>query len=99
MYAAQSWARQRRVITRLECGALRDLGMRVESLDRVADLAVQNPYPNSRPLDRAALRAMLQRAYEGEPPLWSTRQCSFHFWSFVESTVIFQAIAKFNLPQ
>jgi len=49
--------------------ALRDLGMRAESLDRVADLAVQNPYPNPRPLNRAALRAMLQRAYDGEPPL------------------------------
>jgi len=49
--------------------ALQELGMPAESLDRVADLAVQNPYPNPRPLDRAALRAMLQRAYEGEPPL------------------------------
>ena len=49
--------------------ALQELGMPAESLDRVADLAVQNPYPNPRPLDRAALRAMLQRAYDGEPPL------------------------------
>lgn len=49
--------------------ALKDFGLPVESLDRVADLAVQNPYPNPRPLDRAALRAMLQRAYEGAPPL------------------------------
>ena len=49
--------------------ALKELGMPAESLDRVADLAVQNPYPNPRPLDRAALRAMLQRAYDGEPPL------------------------------
>jgi maleylacetate reductase len=54
-----------------ECGAplaLKDLGMPAASLDRVADLAVQNPYPNPRPLDRAALRAMLQRAYEGAAP-------------------------------
>jgi len=49
--------------------ALKELGLPVASLDRVADLAVQNPYPNPRPLDRAALRAMLQRAYEGAPPL------------------------------
>ena len=49
--------------------ALKELGLPAESLDRVADLAVQNPYPNPRPLDRAALRAMLQRAYEGAPPL------------------------------
>lgn len=49
--------------------ALKDFGLQTEALDRVADLAVQNPYPNPRALDRAALRAMLQRAYEGEPPL------------------------------
>jgi maleylacetate reductase len=49
--------------------ALKELGLPLESLDRVADLAVQNPYPNPRPLDRAALRAMLQLAYEGAPPL------------------------------
>ena len=48
---------------------LKELGLPAASLDRVADLAVQNPYPNPRPLDRAALRAMLQLAYEGAPPL------------------------------
>lgn len=48
--------------------ALRDLGMPEPGLDRVAELAVQAPYPNPRPLDRAALRALLQRAYEGAPP-------------------------------
>ena len=30
--------------------------------------AVQNQYPNPRPLERAALRALLQRAFDGEPP-------------------------------
>ena len=39
-----------------------------EGLDRAADLAAQTPYPNPRPLDRAALRALLQRAWEGAPP-------------------------------
>ena len=48
--------------------SLQAIGMSAEGLDRVADLAVQNPYPNPRPLERAALRAMLQRAYDGEPP-------------------------------
>jgi maleylacetate reductase len=48
--------------------ALKDLGMAAASLERVADLAVQNPYPNPRPLDRAALRDMLQRAYDGGSP-------------------------------
>ncbi len=48
--------------------ALRDIGMPEAGLDRVAELAVQTPYPNPRPLERAALRALLQRAYEGTPP-------------------------------
>ena len=48
--------------------ALRDLGMPEAGLDRVAERAVQTPYPNPRPLDRAALRALLQRAYEGAAP-------------------------------
>lgn len=49
--------------------ALRDLGMPEDGLDRVAELAVRTPYPNPRPLDRGALRDLLQRAYEGSPPL------------------------------
>lgn len=48
--------------------SLKALGMPADGLDRVADLAVQNPYPNPRPLERAALRALLQRAYDGAPP-------------------------------
>ncbi|MBI5717009.1 MAG: maleylacetate reductase [Burkholderiales bacterium] len=48
--------------------SLQAIGMPAAGLDRVADLAVQNPYPNPRPLERAALRAMLQRAFDGEPP-------------------------------
>jgi maleylacetate reductase len=27
-----------------------------------------NQYPNPRPLERAALRALLQRAFDGDPP-------------------------------
>jgi alcohol dehydrogenase class IV len=48
--------------------SLKALGMPADGLDRAADLAVANPYPNPRPLERAALRALLQRAYDGEPP-------------------------------
>ena len=48
--------------------ALRDIGMPADGLDRAADLAVQTPYPNPRPLERAALRALLQRAFDGAPP-------------------------------
>jgi alcohol dehydrogenase class IV len=48
--------------------ALRDIGMPADGLDRAADLAVQNQYPNPRPLERKALRELLQRAYEGSRP-------------------------------
>jgi maleylacetate reductase len=48
--------------------ALAALGMPADGLDRAAELAVQNQYPNPRALDRAALRALLQRAFDGAPP-------------------------------
>jgi alcohol dehydrogenase class IV len=48
--------------------SLAAIGMPVDGLDRAADLAVQNQYPNPRPLERAALRALLQRAFDGAPP-------------------------------
>jgi alcohol dehydrogenase class IV len=48
--------------------SLKQLGMPASGLDRVAELAVANPYPNPRPLEQAAIRAMLQRAWEGLPP-------------------------------
>lgn len=48
--------------------ALRDIGMKAQDLDRACDIAMQNQYPNPRPLERAALRQLLQDAYEGNPP-------------------------------
>ena len=48
--------------------SLAALGMPADGLDRAADLAVATPYPNPRPLDRGALRALLQRAFEGAAP-------------------------------
>jgi alcohol dehydrogenase class IV len=48
--------------------ALSLIGMRRSDLDRAADLAVQNPYWNPRPLERTALRELLERAWEGAPP-------------------------------
>jgi maleylacetate reductase len=48
--------------------ALRDIGMPADGLDRAADLAASAPYPNPRPLERDALRALLQRAFEGAAP-------------------------------
>ena len=48
--------------------SLKAIGMPEGGLDRAADLAAQNPYPNPRPLERAALRALLQRAFDGTSP-------------------------------
>jgi maleylacetate reductase len=44
------------------------IGMREEDLDRAAELAVLSPYPNPRALHRTGLRALLQRAFNGEAP-------------------------------
>jgi maleylacetate reductase len=48
--------------------ALRDLGMPETGIDRAADLAIENPYWNPRPVERAPLRALLARAWAGDPP-------------------------------
>lgn len=49
--------------------ALNAIGMPREGIDQAADLAVKNPYWNPRPLDRAAIRDLIARAWAGEPPL------------------------------
>lgn len=48
--------------------ALRDIGMKPEDLDRACDIALQNQYPNPRPLEREAIRQLLQDAFEGKRP-------------------------------
>ncbi|HEY7759417.1 MAG TPA: maleylacetate reductase [Burkholderiales bacterium] len=48
--------------------ALKDIGMPADGLDRAAELAVTNPYWNPRPLDRGAIRELLQAAWEGRRP-------------------------------
>lgn len=48
--------------------ALRDLGLDETALDTAADLATANPYWNPRPLERKALRDLLQAAYDGDAP-------------------------------
>lgn len=48
--------------------ALQDIGMQAEDLDRACDLALQNQYPNPRPLERAVLRQLLQDAFDGRRP-------------------------------
>ena len=48
--------------------ALRDIGMKEADLDRACEIALANPYWNPRPIERHALRALLQAAWEGHPP-------------------------------
>lgn len=49
--------------------SLRELGMPEDGLDRAADLAVEAVYPNPRPLERDSIRALLQHAFDGTPPV------------------------------
>jgi alcohol dehydrogenase class IV len=48
--------------------ALRDIGMQGSDLDRACEIALQNQYPNPRPLEARALRELLQAAWEGARP-------------------------------
>ncbi|MGX5734812.1 maleylacetate reductase [Bosea thiooxidans] len=48
--------------------SLKELGMPEAGIDRAADLAVANPYRNPRPIERDAIRALIARAWAGDPP-------------------------------
>ena len=48
--------------------ALKDIGMPGGGLDRAADLACASPYWNPRPVERAAIRKLLDDAYFGRRP-------------------------------
>jgi maleylacetate reductase len=48
--------------------ALKDLGLHAVQLDIAADLAARNPYWNPRPVERDAIRELLQCAWEGTRP-------------------------------
>jgi alcohol dehydrogenase class IV len=48
--------------------ALRDLGMPRDGIERAADIAVKNAYWNPRELKRDAIRDLIARAWDGEPP-------------------------------
>lgn len=49
--------------------ALSQIGMPREGVERAADIAVEKPYWNPRPIERDAIRDLLARAYAGEPPV------------------------------
>jgi alcohol dehydrogenase class IV len=48
--------------------ALKDIGMKEQDIDKACDIAMQNQYPNPRPLERVAIRQLLQDAFEGRRP-------------------------------
>jgi alcohol dehydrogenase class IV len=47
---------------------LADIGMPLDGLDEAADIACNNPYANPRPIERTAIRQLLQDAWEGRAP-------------------------------
>jgi alcohol dehydrogenase class IV len=47
---------------------LKELGLPDSALDKAADIAVTNPSPNPRTLERAAIRKLLDDAYHGRRP-------------------------------
>ncbi len=48
--------------------ALKDLGVEPADLEKACDLALQNRYPNPRPLEREPLMRLLEDAFEGRRP-------------------------------
>jgi maleylacetate reductase len=48
--------------------ALKELGMKADSLDLAARLATENPYYNPRSIELPAIRTLLQNAWEGRRP-------------------------------
>ncbi|MDR7092578.1 maleylacetate reductase [Hydrogenophaga laconesensis] len=48
--------------------ALKDIGLKDSDLDKACDIAMSNQYPNPRPLERHAIRQLLQDAFEGVRP-------------------------------
>ncbi|CAD6522106.1 Maleylacetate reductase [Paraburkholderia kirstenboschensis] len=48
--------------------ALSDIGMPQDGLDEATEIACKNPYANPRPIERAAIRELLQDAWQGRAP-------------------------------
>lgn len=52
--------------------SLKALGLSEGDLDRAAELATRDPYHNPRPVTREGVRALLEDAYHGRPPVRRT---------------------------
>jgi len=49
--------------------ALKDLGMAASDIERVVEVALQNPYWNPEPVTSSGLRRLLSNAYWGTQPV------------------------------
>lgn len=45
---------------------LKEFGMKEEDIDKAADIACSNQYPNPRPVERGPIRELIRRAWAGE---------------------------------
>lgn len=48
--------------------SLAAIGMKVDGIDKAADIAVKNPYWNPRPIDRAGIHRLIDNAFHGRAP-------------------------------
>lgn len=48
--------------------SLRELGMAVDDISRVVEIALASPYANPRPLSREGIDRLLRAAWRGDPP-------------------------------
>lgn len=46
---------------------LKDFGMKEEDIDKAAEIAVSNQYPNPRPVEKGPIRELIRRCWAGEP--------------------------------
>lgn len=49
--------------------SLKSIGLEQADIDRAADLATTKPYWNPQPVERDAIRTLLQAAFDGAPPV------------------------------
>jgi maleylacetate reductase len=49
--------------------ALKEIGMPREGIEYASDLATSNPYPNPEPVTRVGIHDLLERAFDGQPPV------------------------------
>jgi alcohol dehydrogenase class IV len=47
--------------------ALKDFGMKEDGIDKAAEIAVSNQYPNPRSVEQQPIRELIRRAWAGEP--------------------------------